>query len=207
MNEDFERQESTEEYTDIIIRNDDYLRKCLREDDININNLIDFKKYTIVDNDRPKLCADRIDGVILTGIGWVREIDKNSIDSIIDDLCIFKNEFGEDEIGFTKLSVVEKVINVSKSIDISCHSNEDNYMMQLLSKITKYSIDKGYIKYDDLYSYSEDELFKLFINKKDNYLNSLLDKFFNIKKCEVPEVELSNVKIRKLNPLLNGSRI
>ena len=65
MNEDYEKQESTEEYTENILRKDRYLLKCLKEDSININDIIDFKRYPIVDNDRPKVCADRIDGVIL----------------------------------------------------------------------------------------------------------------------------------------------
>ena len=43
----------------------------------NNNVIIYFKKYSIVDNDRPKVCADRIDGVILTGIGWTKNITKS----------------------------------------------------------------------------------------------------------------------------------
>lgn len=70
MNKDYEKQESTEKYTENILMQDEYLKKCLEEDNLNIDNVINFKKYTIVDNDRPKVCADRIDGVILTGIGW-----------------------------------------------------------------------------------------------------------------------------------------
>ena len=67
MNEDFLEQESTEEYTEYIMKNDNYLKQCLKEDNIDIHDIINFKKYSIVDNDRPKLCADRLDGVILTG--------------------------------------------------------------------------------------------------------------------------------------------
>ena len=36
---------------------------------------VDFKKHSIVDIDRPKLCADRLDGVILTGLFWTKGID------------------------------------------------------------------------------------------------------------------------------------
>lgn len=31
------------------------------------------------------------------------------------------------------------------------HSNYDNYMMELLANITRYLINKEYIKYEDLY--------------------------------------------------------
>ena len=98
MNNDYEKQESTEEYTEFILTNDEYLRRCLEKDNILIEDVINFKKYSIVDNDRPKVCADRIDGVILTGIGWTKNISKLDIKNILKDMCVFKNEFGEDEL-------------------------------------------------------------------------------------------------------------
>jgi len=137
MNEDYEKQESTEEYTEYILRKDRYLLKCLKEDNININDIINFKRYPIVDNDRPKVCADRVDGVILTGIGWTKNVSKEDITRIVQDMRVYINESNEEEIGFRSLSVAKKVLEVSKSIDVYCHSREDNYMMQLLAQITK----------------------------------------------------------------------
>ena len=78
------------------------------------DDIIDFKKYTIVDNDRPKVCADRIDGVILTGFGWVKNVSKEDIRRIIQDMTIFKNEFDEDEIGFKSYDIARKVLEVSE---------------------------------------------------------------------------------------------
>ena len=174
MNEDYENQESTEEFTEEIVRNDTYLNNCLEKDNIDINNIVNFKQYPIVDNNRPKLCADRIDGVILTGIGWTKNINYSDIDKIISDLTIFKNEANELEIGFQSIDVARKVIEVSKSIDIYCHSDEDNYMMQLLAKITKLSIDKKLISYDDLFRKNEEELFKYFKNDNNQELLELI---------------------------------
>ena len=207
MNEDYANQESTEEMTEEILIRDEYLCRCLTKDKINIQDIIDFKKYTIVDNDRPKLCADRLDGVILTGIGWTKNITLDEIKMIIDNLKIFKNENGEDEIGFTSLGVLDKVVEISKSIDIYCHSKEDNYMMELLAKITRMAIDRDYITYEDLYAYDEEELFKIFKMVDDKELLCLINEFENIKKTDVPDINLPNVKIRKLNPLCNAKRI
>ncbi len=206
MNKDYENQESTEEYTERMLRRDKYLQKCLEEDNIAIDDIIDFKRYTIVDNERPKVCADRIDGVILTGIGWTKNIDDKDIKQIVDDLDIFKNEENEDEIGFNTESVATKVLEVSKSIDIYCHSKEDNYMMELLAKITKLSIDKKYISYDDLYWYNEEEIFFLWKGKQDKEFLELIDKFENIKKSDIVMLDIPNIKIRNLNPIINGKR-
>ena len=207
MNQDYENQESTEEKTEEILLRDEYLRRCLKEDKIDIRDIINFKKYPIVDNDRPKLCADRLDGVILTGIGWTKNITLDEIKMIVDNLKIFKNEFNEDEIGFTSLDVAKKVTDISKSIDIYCHSKEDNYMMELLAKITRIAIAKGYITYNKLYSYNEEELFKIFKSVNDSELLGLIDKFQNIKMEDIPDIELPNVKIRKLNPLFDAKRL
>lgn len=207
MNEDYERQESTEEYTEIILKNDKYLNDCLALDGIDLSEICDFKKFSIVDNERPKLCADRLDGVILTGIAWTKNIDINDIDNIIDDIVVFKNELLEDEIGFKTLDTALKVLKVNESIDTYCHSYEDNYMMDLLAKITKKLILKEYITYEDLYILNEEELIDLFKRQKDLEIKELINKFFNIKKEEIPKISIGNVKVRKLTPLVNKERI
>ena len=72
MNGDHATQESTEVFTNQIIRNDRSLIRCLEQDGIAVEDIIDYKKYSIVDSPRPTLCADRLDGIILTGIGWAK---------------------------------------------------------------------------------------------------------------------------------------
>ena len=206
MNEDYEKQESTEELTEDIIKNDKYLLKCLKEDNIDVDNIVNFKNFSIVDNDRPKCCADRLDGVILTGIAWTKNVTKDDIKKIINDVRVFKNEDNEDEIGFNNRDIVSKIIDVSKSIDLYCHTNEDNYMMHLLANITKLSIDKGYITYDDLYSLNEVELFNILKKSTDKELLDKINLFENINIDSIPMIDIPNIKVRVLKPLVNGKR-
>jgi uncharacterized protein len=206
MNKDYQKQESTEEYTEKILKEDSYLNKCLKIDDIDIKDIINFKNYSIVDNERPKVCADRIDGVILTDIGWTKKLNLTDISNIVENMEIFINENKEKEIGFKSLNVAKKVVDTSKSIDLYCHSNEDNYMMELLAKITRYAIKKEYITYNNLYYYSEKELFKKLKSLNDDEINKWLYLFENIKRTDIPQTELINVKVRKLNPLINNKR-
>lgn len=207
MNKDHEKQETTEEYTDFVIENDIWLCYCLEEDGIYLGDIVDFKKYSIVDNDRPKACADRIDGVVLTGIGWTKNISKNDIKNIVMAMRMFKNENEELEIGFNSLEVAKLVLKVSESIDSYCHSKEDFYMMELLAKITKYAIDMNVICYDDLYKLNEKELFNILEESSDLYLKELIMEFKTKKKEDIEDVKVSNVKIRDLNPLVNGERL
>jgi HD superfamily phosphohydrolase len=207
MNKDYSTQESTEEYTELIIKNDKYLLKCLKKDKIRIEDIVDFKRYPIVDNNRPKLCADRIDGVILTGLFWTKNITIEDIDAIIEDMVVFSNENKMLELGFKKYDIIKKVVDVSKSIDIVCHSNEDNYMMELLANLTKYVIDNHYIEYDDLYTLNEEYLHQIFNKINDEKFKRDYEEFKNIKISDIPKISLPNVKARDLNPLLLGKRI
>lgn len=207
MNKDYENQESTEEYTENIIISDNKLQKYLKEDNIPVEDIINFKKYTIVDNNRPKLCADRLDGIILTGIAWTKTLNKNDIIEIVKDLDIYENEFQEKELGFKTQSVALKALYTSNEIDKFCHTNEDNFMMELLAKITKLTIDNKLIKYEELYYMDEPTLFDKMINSKIEELIELVNQFQNIALSDIPVITLNNVKIRDLNPLVNGIRI
>ena len=206
MNKDYAKQESTEEYTEKIMLNDKFLRKCLAKDRININDIIDFKKYTIVDNNRPKVCADRIDGVILTGIGWTKNITLTDIERIVSSMCILQNEDKELEISFNNRVAASRVLEISESIDIICHSNEDNYMMELLAIITKRAIDDKLFSYDELYTLNEDEVYSLISHSSDKELLSLYEKFKNVKLDEIEMVEIPGIKKRDLNPIIQGKR-
>ncbi len=207
MNKDYEKQESTEEFTGKIILGDKYLRKCLKKDRIDINSIIDFKSYPVVDNNRPKVCADRIDGVILTAIGWTKNITQEGIYEIVNDLCLLTNEDKEAEISFRTKEIAEKVLDFSETIDVYCHSNEDNYMMDLLANIAKTAIDDKLFAYEDLYYLNEEEIFNILENSGNNTIKKLLEKFKTIKKKEVPNIELPHIKKRALNPLVLGKRI
>ncbi len=206
MNKDYENQESTEEYTENILKNDKYLIKCLKQDNIQIEDITNFKKYSIVDNDRPKVCADRIDGVILTGISWTKNVEYGDIDKIIDDIEIYTNEDNLDEIGFKTAEVAKLVLDISKSIDIYCHSKEDNYMMELLAEITRCAINNKIIKYDDLYLFDEEKMMQKLKKCNNKVIEENIKKFETITKEEIPDIKLQNVKIRKLNPIVNGKR-
>ncbi len=207
MNKDYENQESTEEYTEYCLKKDTYVLKCLKEDNIDINDIINFKQYSVVDNKRPLVCADRIDGVILTGIAWTNNISKKDIRDIICDLTIFKNEQGKDEIGFKTLEIAKRVLKASDTIDLYCHCDEDNFMMELLAKIAKFAIEKKYISYQDLYIYGEEELFKILKQKDDTELQNLISQFQTQKKEDIPKIKMPFVKARDLNPLVNGKRL
>ena len=206
MNKDYLTQESTEEKTMEILRNDKDLNLLLKEDGLNIDDL-DFKKYSIVDNKRPKLCVDRLDGIILTSLAWTKSMEFNNIKEILDSIEIYKNEDLEEGIGFNNEIILKKVLDFNEKIDIYCHSKEDTYMMMLLADITKRLIENK-ITYDDLYKINEEEAIDMIKNLslENREVKEMLDKFLNIKKGDIPNLNLPEIKKREIRPLYRGVR-
>ena len=206
MNKDYTNQESTEEYTEEIIKNDLELKRCLRIDKIKYSEICNFKEFSIVDNKRPKLCADRFDGIILTGYNWTKSMELDDILRFTDNLCVYKNEDNELELGFKDKDIAIDVLKISDEIDEICHSSEDNFMMELLANITRISINDKIIDYKDLYYITEVELFDKIKHSKNCELLELLDLFYNVRVSDIPDTVL-DVKKRDLNPLCSLGRV
>lgn len=207
MNKDYAQQESTEEYTKEVLGKDEQLLKLLKKDGITLEDISDFKQYSIVDNDRPKLCADRLDGIILTGIAWTKTLNRKDIIEIVNDIDVYKNEFDELELGFKTLKVAKKALDTSNQIDIYCHTNEDNYMMEFLAHITKMAIDNELITYESLYYLDESLLIKCLEECKIAEIKEAFQQFRTIMKDDIPPIKLENVKKRDLKPLVGGLRL
>lgn len=207
MNKDYEEMESTEEYTENILRNDSSFLECLEKDDVNVEDVIDFKKYSIVDNHRPKLCADRLDGVLLTGLYWTKSIGFEDVKKMLEATVVYENEDGIKELGFNNKVIAEHVVKTSNLIDEYCHSKEDHFMMELLASITKRAIEINLITYDELFISDEKTILNKFENSKDKSLKNDLNIFYNAKKKDIPDIKMPKVKIRDLNPLVEEIRM
>lgn len=208
MNQDYEKQESTEEKTEEILRKSKELEFLLKQDKLCVEDIINFKKYPLVDNNRPKLCADRLDGILITSLVWTKKLKLKEVEEIIRDITVYKNEEQECELGFETYSIGSKLIYLNHFIDEYCHSSYDNYMMTLLADLTKYILEKKVITYDDLYILDEKGLFEICENfaKKDTYFQTKLNHFKNVKLKDIPITILDQVKKRRINPLIQGRR-
>ena len=205
MNGDYINQESTEEYTEQILKKDKKLIKLLKEDSIDLEKIVNFKKFPLVDNNRPKICVDRLDGIITSSIAWTQNITKTDIREIINDLTVYKNEEGKEELGFSKIKLAQKILKTNQKIDDFCHSKEDTYMMNFLANITKLLIEKNIITYEDLYKYDEEELWHIIKISKDKKIQEWVKKFETIK--TIPDLNYPEIKKRILNPIVNGKRL
>ena len=208
MNGDFVTQESTEGYSSTILNNSSELVYCLQEDDININDIMDFKQYSIVDLERPNMCADRLDNTIAAGMNWAKVLSGSDAIYIVNHISTCINEDGFREIEFTSANAAKKFLYVNDVINKLTHSDGDTYMMLLLSDIIKKCIKRGFFKYYDLYVSTEADIVEMIEENLDQdfEIEILWNQFKSL--LSIPEdVKYPEVKNKVVNPLVNKKRL
>ncbi len=207
MNGDFLNQESTEEKTAEILRNSRELLLMLEIDNISVEDIIDFKKYPIVDSKRPKMCADRLDNIISVGMTWVKNFNYLDAKEAIDNIYVAKNEDGEDEIGINNIDIARKLWITNISIDRLTRNDTDTYMMMLMASIIRRCIDLGFVSYDELFKLGEHDVIDIIERNKelDETLDRLWDSFKNSNVFR--PINKPQIKVRDIDPIVLSKRL
>lgn len=159
---DYVKQESAEKKITEMVRQDRQILEYFTEDDISIKDLENLEQYPILENQSPKLCTDRLDGVLHTCYIWLRTHSLEQIREVWEDMCVLINEEGKQEIGFSSPKVAEKFSDMVRTYAKELQGNTDKYVSKYVSEIVKSSFQKNLITLEDLYTKKETELVKLF---------------------------------------------
>lgn len=170
MNGDSENQESTEERTIDIIKNSKKIMQLLERDEINLEDVCDYKIYPIADNDTPKLSADRFEYTFSSGLTFFRVWELDKIRKIYNNIIVTTNEDGVSELGFKNKEVCEEYIDIISKLWPEWVSDKDRTVMQFLADMCKSMNNAGYLTIEDLYTLSEQEVIDKIINCEDRYL-------------------------------------
>ena len=201
MLSDSVNQESSEINVKDVLLSSKKIIRYLEKDNINIDDVTHIEKYTILENKKPKLCVDRLEGVLSTGLVWYYFWTIEEIEEIYNDISVLINEENEQEIGFKNIEVANNFYEGVYKYSIVLQQNEDKFAMQFIADNVKYLIDNSIIKLEDLYKLSEKQVIEII---KDN--TSLKEKwtvFENADKIkrtnDRPDVEyyISNVNSKK----------
>lgn len=207
---DYEKQESTEELTETIIKNSKDIMKLLNRDNIKLEEVIDYHIYPIADNDSPKLSADRLEYTLSDGLVTQDAFTLESIDRIYNNIKILKNEQGEDEIGFENLDIAEEYLRRSSIMwHLFCGNSENNLIMQFWTDILRKMAKEGYITEEDLYLYSEKEIVDKIRNCPNKKIRDAFEIFSNSTQVGRSDTEVKDkycisikAKKRYTNPLV-----
>lgn len=199
MNGDSEKQESTEERTTEIIKNSKEIMALLERDGIALEEVNDYKKYPIADNDTPKLSADRFEYNFSSGLILHRVWELDKIRKVYNNIVVIKNEEGIDELAFKDQTICEEYIHIVSKLWPVWVCDEDRTVMQFLADMCKSMSNSGYLTVEDLYTLSEKEVIDRINNCEDKYLRESFQKFQNattVYKSSEPKDEKYCIKVK-----------
>ena len=207
LNGDYVNQESTEEMTEVVLESYPTVKQLLHIDGLKLDDIAGFKNYSIVDLPRPKMCADRLNNVMTVGMGWIGSLDLTGAKYIVDHVGVEINSDREMELSFTDSKAAEIYINTNDSVNNRLALPEDDFLTDLLVKIVRRCIEREYVTYNQLFFLTEENMWMIieYYCNIDNELNEMYTTFKTIK--EIPAIDVGHdLKLRKVNPLVNGRR-
>ena len=150
LNGDHLRQESTESRTRAMIASSPELMALLTQSGLTLDDVDDYHRYPIADNDSPRLSADRLE-YTLGNAHLIFHCPKAELKRIFDDLFVDKNEDGEDELCFKHIETADAFTQLSLRQSKSFVSDDDRFSMQALADLLREAQRRGVLTADDLY--------------------------------------------------------
>ena len=205
LHHDHVSQSSTEEGTKEIIENSLEIQKILQKCHILTEEVSDYHRYPIADNDTPKLSSDRLEYTLSNMVNFYFA-SKAEVQSLYDDIRVGINEYGEEELMFGSLEVASRFGELCLHTSSVYICNEDRFSMERLAELMRFAINKGYMEENDLYL---DEVRLLEKLSKHPEFVSLWKEY-----CQQDDVEESIVakphyrkipaKLRYIDPFIEG---
>ena len=150
LNGDHLRQESTESRTRAMIASSPELMALLTQSGLTLDDVDDYHRYPIADNDSPRLSADRLE-YTLGNAHLIFHCPKAELKRIFDDLFVDKNEDGEDELCFKHAETADAFTQLSLRQSKLFVSDDDRFSMQALADLLREAQRRGVLTADDLY--------------------------------------------------------
>lgn len=188
---DSKKQESSEKDVFDIISSSNEIMDLLERDDITIDDLKEAYKCGVVENERPKICVDRLDGVLGTALVWIGFWDINDVKHIYKDLEVLIDEQEKEEIGFNNIDSANYFFEAAYKYSMACQSGEDKYVMQYICDTLKVLVQNKIITFEDLYEKKEFEI----VNLLREYISSF-NEFENANRVERTEEKPNCYSVR-----------
>ena len=212
-------QENDELSIKSVLEADEELLAMLEEDNIKLEDVINPKKYPLIDKSIPALCLDRLDGIFATCLFFAKTHSFSQIEDLYNMVWYFEDLNGmrvyehndrfkdfNGEIVLNEYNNVyfEDFIKATNAYSSILLSKEDRFMMQILGLTLKYYEDIKVINEKDLFNLSEKEIIDTILNSK---YSSVLEDVLAIEKVRYTTstddgiILIPKTKIREANPL------
>ncbi len=151
---DYLRQEATEEGTEAMLAASAEIGALLKELSLSVEDVKDYHRYPVADNDSPRLSADRLEYTLgnLLGYGLC---GMEELKRYYDDLRVTKAPDGVPELAFVHESAAFAFGMNALSCSRIYVSDADRYAMQRLAEVIRFALDAGGLSASDLYQTEE----------------------------------------------------
>lgn len=174
----------------------------LKKHGIDVEDILDKKKFTLLERELPDLCADRID-YFLRDMVLYFNLPKIEVEKVFSSILIFNNEiiFASKD---TAKNFAEKYIEANNLL--YCNPLQSS-LFKFVSEVVRLGISKRIISKEDLFS-TDDEVYNKLKKSKDKKIAQMLKLISNLKVVEDKsdyDMHLKS-KVRYLDPkiLFNG---
>lgn len=215
-------QTATEGPTATMIRADKELQALLAADGLKSEDVEDYHKYPVADNEIPQLSADRLEYMFPSGMALEGSWTMEEIERAYNDLTVLKNEDEQDELGFKTLEIAEMYCQKFCMTGHILQMNEDKLTLHMLGQIMNKAVEAGLVDEDDFMTLSEAQIIQKLEDglendkiKQNQELSRLYHTFRQMEKIEhtnepLPEDEyfVINLKVKQrfINPLVQNQK-
>lgn len=203
---DYAKQEATEEKTAYFIEKDPVIQKDLLDLGLKTEDVFDYHRYPIADNDSPRLSADRLEYTLANFLHF-RFASLSTVKSFYEDLSLTKNEEGKEEICFQSQKKAHDFALLTLKNSIAYVRDEDRYGMEYLARLLEKAIQRGVLQENDLYTTEEEVIQKLNSDPLSASDFASFRSLSKIRKEKTPSSPFSyqiNSKKRYINPFVKG---
>lgn len=143
-------QVATENGTRDLIERSVSIQALLRKNGLTTDDVADYHRYPIADNDSPQLSADRLEYTLGNLVNY-QVITRDTVGLILDALAVLRDEYGHEELGFVRMDEAVSFANGAMDMGEIYVSEADRFSMQMLAELLKRAKDAGVITMADLW--------------------------------------------------------
>lgn len=143
-------QEATEGGTRAAIERSEGLQALLGKCGLTTDDIADYHRYPVADNDSPRLSADRLEYTLGNLVNY-RFITREAARRMVDALDVLRDEAGQAELGFVSGDAALAFANGAMDMGRIYVSEPDRFSMQRLAELLARARDAGAITMDDLW--------------------------------------------------------
>ena len=154
---------------DIIVGSDKLFEYFLNNN-IDIQDVCDYSKYSLAKSNGVKLDADSLEKILRISY-LLGNINIKELKSIYNDITVTKNEEGALEFAFDNYKIAEKFCKLSIDVARRYRSYETKISMKIVATLLELMIKRGEINVDDLYKYADKAIYEIGINSSDKRIS------------------------------------